>query len=72
MEEERLWKFRRPEWMNSIFARNAGIYTAGGLVRENPIIYLPKIPKALALAHPNRRCARDKGRMNRPFNDQTS
>lgn len=33
MEEERLWKFRRPEWLNSIWARNAGIYGAGGLVR---------------------------------------
>ncbi|KXX80478.1 Vacuolar protein sorting-associated protein 68 [Madurella mycetomatis] len=31
MSEERLWKFRRPEWMNSIWARNAGVYAAGGL-----------------------------------------
>ncbi|KAL2258902.1 hypothetical protein VTK26DRAFT_7607 [Humicola hyalothermophila] len=31
MSEDRLWKFRRPEWMNSVWARNAGVYTAGGL-----------------------------------------
>ncbi|KAI9729507.1 MAG: hypothetical protein M1818_008479 [Claussenomyces sp. TS43310] len=31
MEQERLWKFKRPEWMNSAAARSAGIYTAGGL-----------------------------------------
>ncbi|CAI4210410.1 unnamed protein product [Parascedosporium putredinis] len=31
MEEERLWKFRKPEWLNSIWARNAGVYAAGGL-----------------------------------------
>ncbi|GAB1315008.1 Vacuolar protein sorting-associated protein 68 [Madurella fahalii] len=31
MSEERLWKFKRPEWMNSIWARNAGVYAAGGL-----------------------------------------
>lgn len=29
--EERLWKFSRPEWMNSVWARNAGVYAAGGL-----------------------------------------
>lgn len=33
MEEERLWKFRKPEWLNSIWARNSGIYGAGALVR---------------------------------------
>lgn len=32
MSEERLWKFRRPEWMNSSMARSAGVYAAGGLV----------------------------------------
>ncbi|KAK3180958.1 Vacuolar protein sorting-associated protein 68 [Lecanicillium sp. MT-2017a] len=31
MEEERLWKFRKPEWLNSIWARNSGIYGAGAL-----------------------------------------
>ncbi|KAK4104949.1 UPF0220-domain-containing protein [Parathielavia hyrcaniae] len=31
MSEDRLWKFRRPEWLNSIWARNAGVYGAGGL-----------------------------------------
>ncbi|EJP64482.1 hypothetical protein NHJ13051_001182 [Beauveria bassiana] len=31
MEEDRLWKFTKPEWLNSIRARNAGIYVAGGL-----------------------------------------
>lgn len=32
MEEERLWKFRKPQWLNSIWARNAGVYTSGALV----------------------------------------
>jgi len=43
MEEERLWKFGMPAWLNSAWVRNAGIYTAGALVRflriplpENP------------------------------------
>ncbi|GAP89089.2 putative upf0220 domain protein [Rosellinia necatrix] len=31
MEEERLWKFGKPAWLNSAWARNAGIYAAGGL-----------------------------------------
>ncbi|KAI6382274.1 hypothetical protein MCOR25_000862 [Pyricularia grisea] len=31
MEEERLWKFRRPQWLNSVWARNAGVYTSGAL-----------------------------------------
>ncbi|KAF3356469.1 hypothetical protein VdG1_03749 [Verticillium dahliae VDG1] len=31
MEEERLWKFRKPEWLNSAWSRNAGVYAAGGL-----------------------------------------
>ncbi|KAL1867465.1 Vacuolar protein sorting-associated protein 68 [Diaporthe australafricana] len=31
MSEERLWKFRRPEWLNSVYARNAGVYSAGAL-----------------------------------------
>jgi len=31
MEEERLWKFRKPAWLNSAWARNAGVYAAGGL-----------------------------------------
>jgi hypothetical protein len=33
MPEERLWKFRKPEWMNSSTARSAGVYAAGALVR---------------------------------------
>lgn len=33
MEEERLWKFRKPEWLNSVWARNAGVYAAGAIVR---------------------------------------
>jgi len=33
MSEERLWKFRKPEWMNSAATRSAGVYAAGGLVR---------------------------------------
>jgi len=31
MSEERLWKFRKPEWMNSATARGAGVYGAGAL-----------------------------------------
>ncbi|KAI9149230.1 UPF0220 domain protein [Paramyrothecium foliicola] len=31
MEEERLWKFRRPEWLNSVWVRNSGVYGAGAL-----------------------------------------
>jgi len=31
MSEERLWKFRKPEWMNSATARSGGVYTAGAL-----------------------------------------
>lgn len=29
--EERLWKFRKPEWMNSATARSAGVYGSGAL-----------------------------------------
>lgn len=32
MEEERLWKFSRPEWLNTVWARNAGVYSAGAIV----------------------------------------
>lgn len=32
MEEERLWKFSKPEWMNSAWVRNGGVYSAGALV----------------------------------------
>lgn len=32
-EGDRLWKFRKPEWMNSAWARNSGVYGAGALVR---------------------------------------
>lgn len=32
MSEERLWKFRKPDWMNSATARGAGVYAAGALV----------------------------------------
>ncbi|CZT06043.1 probable VPS68 Protein involved in vacuolar protein sorting [Rhynchosporium graminicola] len=31
MSEERLWKFRKPEWMNSATARSSGVYAAGAL-----------------------------------------
>lgn len=33
MEEDRLWKFSKPEWLNSAWARNTGVYSAGALVR---------------------------------------
>lgn len=35
MEEERLWKFTRPEWLNSIWARSAGVYSSGAIVRHS-------------------------------------
>ena len=38
MEEERLWKFKRPEWLNSVWARNSGVYAAGGLVRHGHVL----------------------------------
>ncbi|KAK3684831.1 hypothetical protein B0T22DRAFT_442060 [Podospora appendiculata] len=31
MSDEHLWKFRKPEWLNSVWARNSGVYAAGGL-----------------------------------------
>ncbi|KAI0911192.1 vacuolar protein sorting-associated protein [Ustulina deusta] len=31
MEEGRLWKFGKPAWLNSAWARNAGVYGAGAL-----------------------------------------
>ncbi|KAH8881523.1 UPF0220-domain-containing protein [Thozetella sp. PMI_491] len=31
MSEDRLWKFRKPEWMNSVMARNTGVYASGAL-----------------------------------------
>jgi len=31
MSEERLWKFKKPEWLNSATARSAGVYGAGAL-----------------------------------------
>lgn len=38
MSEERLWKFRKPEWLNSVYARNAGVYSAGALVSLSGIM----------------------------------
>ncbi|KAK0383370.1 hypothetical protein NLU13_9283 [Sarocladium strictum] len=31
MDDQRLWKFSKPEWLNSIWARNIGVYSAGAL-----------------------------------------
>ncbi|RFU32219.1 hypothetical protein B7463_g4104, partial [Scytalidium lignicola] len=31
MSEERLWKFKRPEWLNNAAVRSAGVYAAGAL-----------------------------------------
>jgi len=36
MPEDRLWKFRKPQWLNSVWARNTGVYAAGALVRPFP------------------------------------
>lgn len=32
MESERLFRFPKPEWLNSANTRTAGVYLAGGLV----------------------------------------
>jgi hypothetical protein len=44
MSEERLWKFRKPEWMNSAVARSAGVYAAGALVCFPSPILFPLAP----------------------------
>lgn len=44
MEEERLWKFGKPAWLNSAWARNAGVYAAGALVR----LFLASLPLRLS------------------------
>lgn len=31
MSDDRLWKFRMPQWLNSAWARNSGVYAAGAL-----------------------------------------
>ncbi|KAI1438520.1 vacuolar protein sorting-associated protein [Xylaria sp. CBS 124048] len=31
MEEDRIWKFSKPAWLNSAWARNAGVYSSGAL-----------------------------------------
>ncbi|TLD23931.1 hypothetical protein PspLS_06592 [Pyricularia sp. CBS 133598] len=40
MEEERLWKFRRPQWLNSVWARNAGVYASGALAPSATLFVL--------------------------------
>ncbi|KAK8917810.1 Vacuolar protein sorting-associated protein 68 [Metarhizium anisopliae] len=42
MAEERLWKFRKPEWLNSVWARNTGVYAAGALILF-PLRLLPRL-----------------------------
>lgn len=32
MEENRLFRFKRPEWMNGANARSAGVYASGAIV----------------------------------------
>lgn len=49
--EDRLWKFRKPQWMNSVAVRNAGVYSAGGLVRPLPGLLLA-LPEARARLRP--------------------
>jgi hypothetical protein len=36
MDSERLFRFPKPQWMNSANTRTAGVYLAGGLVRNKP------------------------------------
>jgi hypothetical protein len=33
MDSERLWRFRKPAWLNSATTRMASVYAAGALVR---------------------------------------
>lgn len=49
MSEDRLWKFRKPEWMHSAWARNAGVYAAGGLV----CLFFSPPPPVAAFRHSN-------------------
>lgn len=51
MEEERLWKFGKPAWLNSAWARNAGVYAAGALVR----LLLPSLPPCISPSSASRR-----------------
>lgn len=39
MEEDRLWKFRKPEWLNSVWVRNAGVYGSGALVSSPTYLF---------------------------------
>lgn len=51
MEDNRLFRFPRPAWLNSANTRTFGVYAAGALVRIYPHIYtlhtltnLPSLP----------------------------
>jgi hypothetical protein len=68
MDSERLFRFPKPQWMNSANTRTAGVYLAGGLVRtkippplqttihviQQPLTVNPAIVLHRPL-HPNRR-----------------
>jgi hypothetical protein len=36
MNSERLFRFRKPAWLNSATSRMASVYLAGALVRPHP------------------------------------
>jgi hypothetical protein len=36
MDSDRLFRFPKPQWMNSANTRTAGVYLAGGLVCSKP------------------------------------
>ncbi len=55
MEEERLWKFRRPEWLNNAWARGAGVYAAGAIVRPSSRPSSRAGFRQLRLMHVNRK-----------------
>jgi hypothetical protein len=43
MEDDRLFKlnlFKKPEWLNTLWARNIGVYSAGALVRSPAVVSL--------------------------------
>jgi hypothetical protein len=47
----RLFRFPKPEWLNSQNARTAGVYLAGALVRAFPLLTFSRALQAKELPH---------------------
>ena len=43
MSSHRLFRFQKPEWLNSPNTRTAGVYISGALVRLLPLL-IPDVP----------------------------